>query len=1160
MVYEIEKEFLIPTRGFLERYLPYEHTNLYKGQELEIKNHRGLAMARCLDFLQKLSGISLPTNSEIPFGLVTSLISLLGSLSTLAPRSHHVLSALIPTLEFLKVSHAEEQLDRRSLFRVFREQMWDRISALLAEPSKFETSGIIFKLWFQWIYQGGQYGPSEEIFHEDRYWRMLQLGLRYGFSEQRKFCLGILQCSLSKLSSDICTAHMAIRVDDLKSLELQYEKYSTLFEAIVLERYANQVEACLGELTNLMAQAGVHPAWMTTMLSSALDPKVQDGVRKIIGNWYIDFIIQKCGPVSGHTDFVFQGFLPWATQGQLFTASLISSRRHTTCPHGSALSKVMEIFTTLLATPSERVEFLRRSVEFILDRRRKIFAYSTLYLIEGLLQGLRKTDTLRFLDSTDLDLVLQVSRRTGLPEIARDLLTTLSSRFFIKVDPAICATLPGYAQLSSKMKELGDLNASTVDLTELEARLSDMGLRDPVEALIKDIEGSNYRSIQGAGLAEACRYFLGALNTGEFDVSPSSLHTLLAAIWDEADTQEFPRRTTNILPLLFFHPSCLKACLDHDENTKPLQDLLSKVLVQLHQFAEGRSWLFATLASSIRKACLMYPEALTLLQMEEFLVRLAANPPAPKDEFLFEVIAAEKLGDYLPHRTYTSYYGRREWHGYANVIDLLNRFPKNHIDLAKRVMDRIIRPWATQKANVPIISKWKEAFQLQVLLVLTEACIEELDPEHYLPQYRHALTIESWPRYRFLLEWIVARIYKQNQTLAHKELLPTLTDVAVAAASPRVVATRIKLSVTVALFSENSEDFALELMTLLMPLSATQKVQVRFEAHWSIPIMWDLAERNGWKSILGNPAFAALNKHIRGLDKYESPTASTRRLKLNLTHDHTITNLFQGEHMRMDQPEVERVSYDEFMSLKIDDEKAGFVVPPARIPLGDRTPEPEEQPMQSRVARIVAGPGTYDNKGDTPLQTKSGTLVSSLVASPTSQHRPTTLIVVASLIDNPTNLGGLSRISEIFGVEALYIRSLDALNSKDFQSTAVTSHKHFPILPLPVPDIPSWLAEKKKDGYIVVCIEQTDRSSVLGEVDDDEVVQRGGVKGGLPKKCILVLGSEREGVSKEVLVCADRCVEIRQVGVTRSLNVQTAGGIVVWEWWREWGREIINRG
>jgi tRNA guanosine-2'-O-methyltransferase len=68
-----------------------------------------------------------------------------------------------------------------------------------------------------------------------------------------------------------------------------YDQYSALFETIVLDHYANQVQACLPELTKLM-QSEITPMMTCTLLSAALNPLVQDGVRKLIGNWYIDYV------------------------------------------------------------------------------------------------------------------------------------------------------------------------------------------------------------------------------------------------------------------------------------------------------------------------------------------------------------------------------------------------------------------------------------------------------------------------------------------------------------------------------------------------------------------------------------------------------------------------------------------------------------------------------------------------------------------------------------------------------------------------------------------------------------------------------------------------------------------------------------------------------
>jgi tRNA guanosine-2'-O-methyltransferase len=110
----------------------------------------------------------------------------------------------------------------------------------------------------------------------------------------------------------------------------------------------------------------------------------------------------------------------------------------------------------------------------------------------------------------------------------------------------------------------------------------------------------------------------------------------------------------------------------------------------------------------------------------------------------------------------------------------------------------------------------------------------------------------------------------------------------------------------------------------------------------------------------------------------------------------------------------------------------------------------------------------------------------------------------------------------------------------------VRSEKHLSIKELKEVSVPAFLLDAKSKGYEVVGIEQTDRSGILGTEDDKSDVMDGNREDGgkfgsqdtgtLPKKCCLVLGSEKEGISAEVLAVIDRNVEIKTVGVTRSLS------------------------
>jgi tRNA guanosine-2'-O-methyltransferase len=153
-----------------------------------------------------------------------------------------------------------------------------------------KRSSKIFRTWFQWMFQAANDKVQLRCLHDSSYWEIIRQGLLSGYADQRKYCIGIIRHSLLAAQSDICTPVMDFRVAERAVYLKAYEQYSALFETIVLDRYANQVQACLPELTKLL-QTVVTPPMVSTLLSAALSPMVQDGVRKLVGNWYIEHVI-----------------------------------------------------------------------------------------------------------------------------------------------------------------------------------------------------------------------------------------------------------------------------------------------------------------------------------------------------------------------------------------------------------------------------------------------------------------------------------------------------------------------------------------------------------------------------------------------------------------------------------------------------------------------------------------------------------------------------------------------------------------------------------------------------------------------------------------------------------------------------------------------------
>lgn len=143
------------------------------------------------------------------------------------------------------------------------------------------------------------------------------------------------------------------------------------------------------------------------------------------------------------------------------------------------------------------------------------------------------------------------------------------------------------------------------------------------------------------------------------------------------------------------------------------------------------------------------------------------------------------------------------------------------------------------------------------------------------------------------------------------------------------------------------------------------------------------------------------------------------------------------------------------------------------------------------------------------------------------------LILLASLVDKPPNLGGICRLSDVLGVGLLCLNDLKVVNHPQFKNVAVTAEQWMPMEEVKIEKIVSYLLEKKREGYTLIGLEQTDNSVQLSPHLE------------FPKKSVLLLGKEREGIPGELLAELDFCIEIKQVGVIRSMNIQTAAAIVV---------------
>ena len=147
------------------------------------------------------------------------------------------------------------------------------------------------------------------------------------------------------------------------------------------------------------------------------------------------------------------------------------------------------------------------------------------------------------------------------------------------------------------------------------------------------------------------------------------------------------------------------------------------------------------------------------------------------------------------------------------------------------------------------------------------------------------------------------------------------------------------------------------------------------------------------------------------------------------------------------------------------------------------------------------------------------------------QRKPELLLALDSIKD-PGNMGTLIRTADAFGVDGVILSKecVDLFNPKVVRST-IGSIFHLPILKDIV--LQDFLSDLKKKNFRIFVTELKEGKKI------DSLDCSG--------KICLVMGSEPEGVSKDLIQLADHLVKIPIQGKAESLNVAVACGILLYE-------------
>ncbi|KAI9671304.1 MAG: hypothetical protein M1831_004213 [Alyxoria varia] len=1180
-----------------------------------------------------------------------SLLLLIGSLDhELAAIAYETISTLIqniPNSKALGYTRLPDYLDTWHIIH------W------LVQNTEEEQCNYGMSVWLTLASSESMGFPSKDVLDQHIYFETIRTILARGSYEQKKYAIALFQLANSEFNSETAAAHVT---------------FTNIYETIVFGRAIDHIQETLPDLSSLASGMSlVHSKWLLALLEACLSHDVQDSIRKVVGRWTMQrgSTMILGGDAQG-VEFLKNVFLPWASQGYLFNNSVVVDENlEPTCVHGEILSRFLRIVLEDCRTETQYESLVLAVMDFIDTSRQRIYPWGRVHVLDGLFRGsMERPSELISVIKSHKDLATRLARQEGFQELSNDLMRLQTARLLDILDIQF-----GARDMEGSRDDLDLLNSAVggfdreVSQTSLALEKLPLNSSMTPERATQGIDESthphplqrlhhwittNRRSIRGDGLMAALTYANFVLNDAKeisFDPVPCYIG-ILEALSFEIDAQDNPRR-----PLLEFTQIVLHSCIVcHASADSQLSSLLDSCLRQMLELSRTRFYVFTSLMQELRQLVRNRADLATHLPLKDVITSIAKSPPEMQVEFQLDRAISKRLESYDSSKTFESYYGKGHAFGLACLFDLINSFARNtaYAQLAQEIVGDLIAPWLKQKDPVPVFSPWKSLLQLQVILIFSLSFIPTLSNEHvnlYLDKFLKLLEKEQNPHYRFLIEWIIIRLHVHHPSY----LWQTLDRIKNSdeSSNPKLTVSHIRIAVSLARLPSSSTSYVQTLVRRLAVLATSPKVAVRHEAQWSHPALHELAKSRDWGPvILGNEVFVEMTDYFMSQKSYKEPPKGRLTLGFRPSEDHNLSYLVQGSWLWTLQPSVApALRREDFVEVYRDDEKrlkegknedSGDVTVQSSevqnpMPLGPPQPSPQLQ-TATPSDPTADDPSQHIPK---PLQTKPSLLRPTLASPQTSSRsthppRPTQLTLIATLVTSPYNLGGLSRACETLGAGCLYVDALEkTLESKDFATTSMTSHKHLPIKELRVPEVREFLIGKKAEGWEVVGVEQTDRSRILGgggggggggaDLKDDRV--GGGVDGGhvdigggpsyghenvagaatssgadTDRKCegptvvqkansdagntitsstdkpdasdktttittsnnkppahfhnpctILLLGSERKGIPGDLLGVCDWCVEIPQRGFTRSMNVQTAAAVVMFEFGRQRG-------
>jgi len=657
----------------------------------------------------------------------------------------------------------------------------------------------------------------------------------------------------------------------------------------------------------------------------------------------------------------------------------------------------------------------------------------------------------------------------------------------------------------------------------------------------------------------------------EITETPESIYQIVEFLSELWFNLSATRLKLQALPLhlsiikTFFHPKVVFSKVDKDEEEEEdiiISDMLHKFGISIIENSKVRRSFLPTLTLCLSNCQIQNQKQFESYQwIPELLIKAYLIYQPKAHFFILPIILADIYDKQVAINSnsniYHQVYGDEEISARINLLAIFNSIKSS--SFTQSVYDYIIDNQQYFHLFKPLkstdaLEEWTRMQLYSIILSLSDN-LTNIDLDIFLAR----LATEPSPMVRSYIEWIIALKLSDNGNYVDKLLNELFQKINIL--KPSVVTSYLKILFLFIQQQSTTKECQLltKLLYTVIPGCTVSRKMIR---HFSLSLIISIHDEIKRKNLPLDPRVLDIVNNMY-LNAIESETFAQYRsgdeLLWDIVKDLTLVNISGGVMLRLsdrtDLDFIKKENFDKYLSQdQINLLKYDIGQDPQLWMINEEKEEEEEEDYDKKrklnlkkpIVTPIKPVDSNEVLSSSFLQTKSGAWNTIMDADAVvddvnntnnsvrgSEIPRSELIVVSSLVDKPPNLGGICRLCDVLGAGLLTLHDIEVKNHINFKTVAVTADQWMPMIEVKMENIKQYLLDKKREGYTLIGLEQTDKSI---ELNND-------LK--FPKKSLILIGKEREGIPGDLLAELDFCVEIKQVGIVRSMNIQTATAIIV---------------